>query len=132
MAKGSTPILPFFRLTFVPNPGVSFGLLRAHGDFGRWMLVLFAVVVVAAIAFMVRRAGTVFTAVGLGLVMGGAIGNNVIDRVRWGAVADFLDFSGLGFKWVFNVADSAISIGVAVLVLELLLAPRTPKAPARS
>jgi signal peptidase II len=132
MGKGSVQVLPFFRLTFVPNPGVSFGLLRAHGDFGRWMLVLFAMLVVAAIAFMVRRATSVFTAIGMGLVMGGAIGNNVIDRVRWGEVTDFLDFTGLGFKWVFNVADSAISVGVAVLVLELLLAPRPPKAPARS
>ena len=59
----------------------------------------------------------------LGLVMGGAVGN-LIDRVRLGAVVDFLDFSGAHFPWVFNVADSGISIGVAVLLLDSLLAPR--------
>ena len=64
--------------------------------------------------------------------MGGAIGNNVIDRVRFGAVADFLDFSGLGFKWVFNVADSAISVGVALLLLEMLLGARTSEPGARA
>ena len=126
-AKGSVEILPIFRLTMVWNPGVSFGLLRADTDLGRWLLVSFAAVVVLALALWVRRSTTVWTALGVGLVMGGAIGNNIIDRVRFGAVEDFLDFSGLGFKWVFNVADSAISVGVALLLIELFLAPRSPK-----
>jgi signal peptidase II len=61
--------------------------------------------------------------------MGGAIGNNLIDRVRLGMVADFLDFSGLGFKWVFNVADAAINVGIAVLLLDIFLQARQPAAP---
>lgn len=129
-AKGSVEILPIFRLTMVWNPGVSFGLLRADNDIGRWLLVAFAGAVVLALAWWVRRSTTLLTAVGVGLVMGGAIGNNIIDRVRFGAVEDFLDFSGLGFKWVFNVADSAITVGVVLMLIELVLAPKTPQSAA--
>ena len=68
----------------------------------------------------------------LGLVMGGAIGNNLIDRVRYGAVVDFLDFSGIGFKWVFNVADSAITVGVILLLLDSLLTSSKPETAASS
>jgi signal peptidase II len=125
--KGSVEVLPIFHLTMVWNPGVSFGLLRADNDLGRWLLVAFATAVVLALALWVRRSTTVWTAVGVGLVMGGAVGNNIIDRVRFGAVEDFLDFSGLGFKWVFNVADSAITVGVILMLIELVLAPRAPK-----
>ena len=119
--RGSVPILPIFQLSMVWNPGVSFGLLRADTPSGRWILVAFATVIVAALAFWARRADRVLTAVALGLVMGGAVGNNLIDRVRFGAVADFLDFHRLYFPWVFNLADSAISIGVALLLLDSFL-----------
>jgi len=129
-AKGSVEILPIFRLTMVWNPGVSFGLLRADSELGRWLLVAFAAAVVVALAAWVRQAATALTAIGVGLVIGGAIGNNVIDRVRFGAVEDFLDFTDLGFKWVFNVADSAITVGVAIMLLELVIASR-PAKPAR-
>ncbi len=114
------PILPFFRLTFVDNPGVSFDLLRADTDVGRWLLVAFALAVVAALAVWAHRAANLLTAVALGLMMGGAVGNNLIDRIRLGAVTDFLDFSPI-FPWVFNVADSALNIGVALLLIELFL-----------
>jgi signal peptidase II len=115
-------ILPIFSLTGVWNPGVSFGFLRAGGEVGRLMLAAFAAVVVAALGVWVRRAQRPLLAIGIGLVMGGAVGNNLIDRLRFGRVVDFLDFSGLGFfPWVFNVADSAISIGVVLLILDSLL-----------
>ena len=117
-------LLPVFQLSMVWNPGVSFGLLRADGP-GRWILVVFALAIVAALAVWARRITRPITAVALSLVMGGAVGNNLIDRVRFGAVADFLDFHGLFFPWVFNVADSAITVGVALLLLDSL-------APARS
>ena len=116
----SLPVLPFFSLTGVLNPGVSFGMLRADTAFGRTMLILFALVVVSALAWWARTAERRLTAVALGLVMGGAVGNNLIDRIRLGHVIDFLDFSGLHFPWVFNVADSAISVGVALLLLDTL------------
>ncbi len=123
--RGMVEVLPIFRLSMVWNPGISFGLLAARGETGRWLLVGFAACVVAALALWARRMTRPLTALAVGLVMGGAIGNNIIDRVRFGAVADFLDFSGLGFKWVFNLADSAISVGVALLLVEMLLGART-------
>jgi signal peptidase II len=126
--RGVIDVLPVFRLTMVWNPGVSFGLLAAKGEIGRWLLVAFAAAVVVALALWARRMTRPLTAVAVGLVIGGAIGNNIIDRVRFGAVADFLDFSGLYFKWVFNVADSAISVGVALLLLDMALGAREPPA----
>jgi signal peptidase II len=116
--KGSIHLLPIFQLTMVWNPGVSFGLLRADSPSGRWILVASAVAIVVALALWARRLDRSLTAVALGLVIGGAVGNNLIDRVRFGAVADFLDFHGLFFPWVFNVADSAICVGVGLLLLD--------------
>ena len=110
-------IPPIFNLTLVHNEGVSFGLLKANADLARWALVIFSFIVAAALAFWVRRVDRPLTRIALGLVIGGAIGN-AIDRARLGHVTDFLDFSGLHFPWVFNAADSAISIGVAILLLE--------------
>jgi signal peptidase II len=111
-------VLPFFYLTMVWNQGVSFGLLKAEVDLARWGLVLFSTTVAIGLAFWARRVTRPLLAVALGLIMGGALGN-MIDRVRFGAVADFLDFSRLvPFPWIFNVADSAITIGVALLILD--------------
>lgn len=119
--RGQIPLLPFFRLTMVMNPGVSFGLLRAGTPAGRWLLVAAALTVVIGLAIWVRRADRPLFATAVGLVIGGALGNNLIDRARLGEVVDFLDFSGLWFPWVFNVADSAISVGVALLLLDSFL-----------
>lgn len=124
-------ILPIFQLSMVWNTGVSFGMLRADSGAGRWILVAFALAVVLALAYWARRVTRTATAVALGLILGGALGNNLIDRVRFGAVADFLDFHGLGFfPWVFNVADSAITVGVALLLLDSFLRPKDEDAAA--
>jgi signal peptidase II len=123
-------ILPIFQLNMVWNAGVSFGLFRADSGAGRWILVLFALAVIIALAVWARRVTRSFTAVALGLILGGAFGNNLIDRVRFGAVADFLDFHGIGFfPWVFNVADSAITIGVVLLLLDSFLRPKDQSEP---
>lgn len=124
--RGEIPVLPFFRLSSVANRGVSFGFLRADTPLGRWMLVAFSAVVVIGLAIWAARQTRLWTALAVGLIMGGAIGNNLIDRVRYGAVVDFLDFSGLGFKWVFNVADSAITVGVILLLLDSLMTSNKP------
>ena len=110
-------VLPFFNLSMVWNRGVSFGLLQAEADLARWGLALFSTVVALGLAWWARRVARPLLAVALGLIIGGAVGN-LIDRVRFGAVADFLDFSGLWFPWVFNVADSGITIGVLLLILD--------------
>ena len=111
-------VLPFFKLSMVWNEGVSFGLFRADSDTMRWVLVGFAVMVVLALLWWAGRQTRRLPALALGLIIGGAIGNNFIDRVRVGSVADFLDFSGLWFPWVFNVADSGITVGVVLLLLD--------------
>ena len=127
------PVLPpFFVLSSVANHGVSFGLLRADTPMGRWLLVIFAAAVVIGLGVFAWRQTRLWTALAIGLIMGGAIGNNLIDRVRFGSVVDFLDFSGIGFKWVFNVADSAITVGVILLLLEGLVSPNKAEKPAAS
>lgn len=117
-SRFTTPIAGPFSLTMVWNKGVSFGLFRAEVDLARWVLTIFSVGVAIALAIWVRKVQRPLLGVGLGLVIGGAIGN-AIDRVRFGAVVDFLDFQRLGFfPWVFNVADSAITVGVVFLLLD--------------
>ncbi|WP_122464501.1 signal peptidase II [Brevundimonas lutea] len=116
---------PWFNLSFVLNRGVSFGLLTG-GETGRWLLTAFSIIVAGGLAWWARRADRPLLALALGSVIGGALGN-VIDRIRFGGVVDFLDFSGIGFPWVFNVADSAISIGVVLLILDSLLSERRAK-----
>jgi signal peptidase II len=126
--RGPVPLVPFFELNSVWNRGVAFGLLRAHGDVGRWLLVGFAACVVVSLALWVRRMDRSLSAAAIGLIMGGAIGNNIVDRVRWGQVFDYLHFTGPYFPWVINLADSAISVGVGLLVLDSLLTAK-PAAP---
>ncbi len=120
-ANSPVRVLPIFQLTMVWNPGVSFGMLRADTAAGKWLLVAFALAIVAALAVWARRMTRPLLAVAVGLMLGGALGNNLIDRVRFGAVADFLDFHGLYFPWVFNLADSAITVGVVLLLLDSFL-----------
>jgi signal peptidase II len=109
---------PFY-LTMVWNPGVSFGFLQAQHDLVRWALAAFSIAVAIMLAVWVRRSERPLFAVAVGMVMGGAVGN-VIDRIRFGAVADFVDVSRLHFPWVFNLADSAITIGICLLLLDML------------
>lgn len=116
---GRIEISPIFDLTMVWNYGVSFGLLKAGSELERWGLVVLSGVISAVFAVWLARAERRLTALALGIVIGGALGN-MVDRIRYGAVADFLDFSGLYFPYVFNVADAAITIGAAVLFLDLM------------
>lgn len=111
---------PWFNLTMVWNRGVSFGLLQADSLWQRLLLIAFALAISALLAVWLTRANRWLQAVAFGLIIGGAIGN-VIDRIAYGAVADFLDFSGLWFPYVFNVADAAISVGVVVLIADLVI-----------
>ena len=114
-----------FNLSMTWNHGVSFGALQSEG-LARWAL--FALTSHIAVGFTVwlLRAERWMTALSLSLVIGGAVGN-LVDRARFGAVVDFLDFQGLYFPWIFNVADAAISVGAAFLLLDQLLASRKPR-----
>jgi signal peptidase II len=120
----------FFSLTLVMNPGLAFGMLGGVPETFRWMVGLLsigAVIVLALLAARLLVGGGVWTRVALGLIFGGAAGN-LIDRVRFGAVVDYLDFYYRGYHWpAFNVADSAITVGVTVLAIRMLM-----DAPAKS
>jgi signal peptidase II len=112
-------LTPFFDLQMVWNRGISFGLLRADADLARWALVALSFIISAVFVIWLRGAERKLTATALGLLIGGALGN-VIDRIRFGAVADFLDFNGLWFPWVFNVAVAAITVGAVLLAADML------------
>lgn len=113
---------PVLNLSWVENYGASFGLFG--GGSARWLLTVFAVVISGLLAHWALKADRRLLVTALGLVMGGALGN-AIDRIRFGYVVDFIDFSGTGlFPWVFNVADSAITVGVVLLVLDIVLSDR--------
>jgi signal peptidase II len=111
----------FFRLVMVWNTGVSFGLLGGDGALPPWILSAVAVAVCVGLFVWLRRTERLLTGWGIGLVMGGAIGN-VIDRARWGAVFDFADFHIGQWHWpAFNVADSAIVVGVGLMLIDSLV-----------
>lgn len=107
-------LTPFFNLILVRNDGVSFGLLGGHIPW--WALSMFALVVIAYLLWWLWREASWITSAGLGLIIGGAVGN-VLDRYRHGAVTDFLDFHAFGWHWpAFNLADVAIFCGVACIL----------------
>lgn len=117
------PLTSFFNLVLVHNRGVSFGMFSSAPQWLPWALSLFAVLISAALLIWLWRTGDRLLASALGLVIGGALGN-VIDRIRFGAVVDFLDFHVAAHHWpAFNVADSAITIGVGLLLLDALKSP---------
>lgn len=107
-------------LTLVHNFGMSFGLFRGS-ELSRWLLTAFSAAVVVGLAVWARKAVKPLVAAGIGLIIGGAFGNNLIDRIRYGYVVDFIDVSRMYFPWVFNVADSAITVGVCLLLLDSFL-----------
>jgi signal peptidase II len=118
---GQVVVLPVLNLTMVWNRGVTFGLLNGFGDWGHLVLAAAAFAVVAALSVWLSRAESRLVAVAIGAIAGGAIGN-IIDRLRFGAVVDFIHAHvGLWSWYVFNVADAAIVCGVAALIVESLL-----------
>jgi signal peptidase II len=124
-------VLPVLNLTMVWNRGVTFGLLNGLGSWGHVLLAVIALAVVVALGFWLRRAESKVVAVAIGAIAGGAIGN-VIDRVRYGAVVDFIhahvDTPWGDYSWyVFNVADAAIVCGVAALILDSQFSKRRPE-----
>jgi signal peptidase II len=112
-------LAPFFNLVFVYNPGAAFSLLAQAGGWQKPLLVAFALgAAVLVSVLIVRRPGERLLCTGLALILGGALGN-VIDRLRFGQVVDFLDVHAGGWHWpAFNVADSAITVGAILLILE--------------
>ena len=124
MAPGdSIDVLPFFNLVMVWNPGVSYGLFPAHGPWGTAFLAVFSLAAVAGLGAWLWNSKRSVLSAGLGLVIGGALGN-LVDRLIYGKVADFFHFYALGHDWyVFNGADCAITLGVGALLYDALLRP---------
>jgi signal peptidase II len=119
-ARSPVRIAPFFDLVLVWNQGISYGLLPQQGTLGRLGLILFAIVASLALAIWLARQTSQLAAASIGLIIGGALGN-AIDRIAYGAVADFFSFHAFGFEWyVFNIADTAIVAGVLGLLYESL------------
>lgn len=111
---------PYLDVVMAKNPGISYSLLSAHSAAGRWGLVGFVAVASGLVATWLWRATTRLVAVALGLILGGALGN-AVDRFSYGWVADFYYFHVGSFHWyVFNLADVAIVVGVALLLLDAL------------
>ncbi len=121
------PVIPgFFNLTYLTNTGAAFGMLA--GEESVWRQAFFVGVALVALVIMClsyrefRKQGRLFGHA-IGMIAGGAVGN-LIDRLRFGAVVDFLDFYLKGYHWpAFNVADSAITVGVGLFLLASWLAP---------
>jgi len=116
----SINIMPYVNLTYVHNTGAAFSFLSEAGGWQRWFFAALAIIIGAVIAVWLSRlkAHETLMAVSLSLVLGGAIGN-LIDRLAYGYVIDFLDVYVQTWHWpAFNVADSAISLGVVLMLLE--------------
>jgi lipoprotein signal peptidase len=125
---GRAPIVlaPVLNLAMVWNRGVTFGLLTGFGEWGHLLLAGLALCVVVALAIWLRRAESPLAGIALGAIGGGAIGN-VIDRLRFGAVVDFVDVHLGEWHWyVFNLADAAIVCGVIALVIDSQWPRRAP------
>jgi signal peptidase II len=108
-------------MVMVWNPGISYGLFPASGRLGTWVLISLSVAAIVVLGWLLWRASSWALAIGYGLIIGGAIGNNLIDRVIYGRVADFFHFYGFGYDWyVFNIADLAITLGAMAILYDVL------------
>jgi signal peptidase II len=131
--RGIVTLTPFLDLALTWNTGISYGLFRQEGPLGQWALLALKAIAVILLWIWLARTSSRLTALSLGLIIGGAIGN-AIDRVAYGAVADFVLFhvttASFSFKWyVFNLADVAIVAGVIGLLYETLMGRDAAKAP---
>lgn len=126
----SISVMPFFNLTYVHNTGAAFSFLSEAGGWQRWFFAGLALVISVVIAVWLSRLQKHETllAVSLSLILGGAVGN-LIDRLAYGYVIDFLDVYYSAKHWpAFNIADSAITLGVALMLIESFLVGKTKEA----
>jgi signal peptidase II len=122
-----SPLGPFLNLTLQMNRGISFSLFAANSPSAQVALLALTLAVVGLLSWWLFRSQLMAPAVGLGLIIGGALGN-AIDRLAHGAVVDYLDLHAFGHHFfVFNIADAAINVGVALLILNLLFVPSASK-----
>ena len=117
----SIPLLPFFNLVMVWNPGISYGLFPASSPWGTAALVIMSLAAVAGLGVWLWGITRYSLAIGVGFVIGGALGN-LIDRLLYGRVADFFHFYAFSYDWyVFNIADVAITLGALAILYEVIM-----------
>ncbi len=123
-------VTPFWNWVLTFNPGAAFSFLADQPGWQRWLFTVLALAISGWIAFELRRhPGQKLLSIALALIMGGALGN-VIGRVRFGAVVDFIQWHAAGYYWpAFNVADSAITVGAILLVFSTLTATDKKETP---
>ena len=131
--RGVVRLTPFLDLVLLWNTGISYGLFRQEGPLGQFVLLALKLIAIALLWIWLARTSSRLTAVALGLIIGGAIGNG-IDRLAYGAVADFVlfhvDTESFRFcLYVFNLADTAIVVGVIALLFEAFVGKSAAKAP---
>ena len=123
------PVFPGFNFTLMHNPGAAFSFLSEAGGWQRWFFTVIAIVVSMVIFFWIKKLSETekLQAVALAMVLGGALGN-VIDRILYGYVIDFIQWYYDTWYWpAFNIADSAISVGVVLLVFDALKSGKREK-----
>jgi signal peptidase II len=124
---GPWVLAPFLEFVMVWNRGISYGLFQQTSDLGRWVLVALSIAASVWLSLWLRRASRRGEAIALGLIIGGALGN-VIDRIAYGAVADFVHLHWGDWSWyVFNIADAAIVVGVIALMYDAVFEDRAAK-----
>jgi signal peptidase II len=131
--RGAVAVTPFFDLVLAWNTGISYGWFQDTGPAGQAVLLAVKAIAVIVLGVWMAKSGTRLAVIGLGLIIGGAIGN-AIDRLAYGAVVDFalfhLQIGGKTYNWyVFNLADVAIVAGVAALLYDSLVTPGAAKRP---
>ncbi|OHC76054.1 MAG: signal peptidase II [Rhodospirillales bacterium RIFCSPLOWO2_12_FULL_58_28] len=114
------PVTSFFNIVMTWNRGVSFGMFDSASSLNNVILPILAAVIVGVLLAWLRRAASYRVTIAIGMIIGGAVGN-IIDRIHFGAVADFLDFHIAGYHWpAFNAADSGITVGAVILIVDSL------------
>lgn len=122
-------LTPFLDFVITLNRGISYGLFPQDSDAGRWFLIGIKIVVSAVFLVWLAQTASRWAALGLGLLIGGALGN-AVDRVLYGAVIDFVSLHAYGWYWyVFNLADTAVVAGVVALLYDALFADATKSPP---
>lgn len=124
-------VSPIVDLSLLCNRGISWGMLQGDSSIKRWGLTLFAFLMTVVLVFVLRKTTDRLGQISLSLVIAGAVGN-AIDRLLFGAVTDMINFEDIGFNYVFNVADSYITVGVIGLFLSSYLVERREKAAAKA
>jgi signal peptidase II len=125
---GSIQLMPFLNLTFARNSGMAMSLFDLVGDLGRWLLVGVTSAIAIVICWLIARAHRHLDVIAWGLVLGGALGN-IADRIRLGYVVDFIQFHiGTWSFYIFNTADSAISVGIMIILFDQFWGPSRAEA----